>query len=143
MKTIVIALIFYLLIVFVPQWANAAEMPDINVDVKILQNLQTGKLFVAEGPGVTVATALDKVIRFNIETAFPDGNQVEADFIAGPMIKIDFIKLLSKTGKVEIIQGVNLEGGLGVMLDVFHIEGLDLKDWRKVTYPGGAIGFRF
>ena len=41
------------------------------------------------------------------------------------------------------MEGVNLGAGVGALVAVTQIEGMDLKDWKAVVFPGASIGISF
>lgn len=123
----------------------ALEMPDMSINSAFMYSLVTKTIEVAPEVDVTLVTAFDGVLRGNFAAVFPasDGESTQGNFMGGPMIKIDFVKLLAKNSKIVILKEFQLETGLGVMVDIFHINGLTTEELKKVIFPTLSIGFRF
>jgi len=145
MKKLIISLIVATILMFGVCQAQALEMPDMSVNSAFLYSLETKTIEVAPLVDATLATALDEVVRFNVGAAFPDSNSesMAGNFVGGPLIKIDFVKLLGKVPQITIIKTFNLEAGIGVFVDILHVKGIALDDLKKITYPTFALGFRF
>ncbi len=142
MKRIILTVLMILCFA-IPIWA--LEMPDISVNSAFMYSLNTKTIEVAPEIDVTLATAFDGILRGNFAVVFPksDGESTQGNFMGGPMLKIDFIKLLAKSPKIVILKEFQLDAGIGVMFDIFHIDGLTANDLKKVIYPTMSIGFRF
>lgn len=123
----------------------ALEMPDVSINSAFMYSMVTKTIVVAPEIDITLATAYDGVLRGNIVAVFPksDGESTQGNFMGGPMIKVDFVKLLAKNSKITIVKEFQLEAGIGVMFDIFHINGMTGTDLKKVIYPTMSVGFRF
>ncbi len=142
MKKLVISLVMVLMMAGV---CSALEMPDMSINAAFLYSLETKTVEVAPAIDMTLVTAFDGVLRGNVTAVFPksDGVSTQGNFMGGPMIKVDFVKLLAKNSHITIIKNFQLEAGLGVMFDVFHINGMTGDDLNKIIYPTMSVGFRF
>uniref|UniRef100_A0A6H1ZAT6 Uncharacterized protein n=1 Tax=viral metagenome TaxID=1070528 RepID=A0A6H1ZAT6_9ZZZZ len=140
-----------LLMLMVGKEAKAIEMPDMSINSAFLYSLETKTFTVAPLVDATLATALDEVLRFNVGAAFPDSDKEElreedvlqGNFVGGPLVKVDIVKLLGKIPQITIIKTFNLEAGIGLFADITHIKGLAVDDLKKIIYPTFALGFRF
>lgn len=123
----------------------ALEMPDMSINSAFMYSLVTKTIEVAPEVDITLVTAFDGILRGNIAVVFPasDGESTQGNFMGGPMIKIDFVKLLAKNPKIIILKEFQLDAGVGVMFDMFHVNGLAANDLKKVVYPTISVGFRF
>ena len=125
--------------------AFSLEMPDMSINSAFMYSLETNTITVAPEIDVTLATAFNGVLRGNIAVVFPksDGESTQGNFMGGPMIKVDFVKLLAKNPKIVILKEFQLDAGIGVMVDLFHVDGITGDDLKKIIFPTASIGFRF
>lgn len=142
MKKLLLSIIL-VLVMAVPVFA--LDMPDMSINSAFMYSFVTNTIKTAPCVDMTLVTAFDGVLRGNIAAAFPnsDGESTQGNFIGGPMIKADFVKLLAKSSHITIIKDFQLEAGLGIMFDIFHLNGLTTEDLKKIVFPTFSIGFRF
>ena len=120
----------------------ALEMPDMSVNGFLLYNLNTNQTTAAPGVTVTLVTFADGVILGEIGVAFPAQNDDSTkSYVAGPIMGIDAVRLIEKIkGAVIVAKDLKLKAGVGVMVDVFHIDGNSSKSW---LIPAMYVGFTF
>ena len=118
-------------------------MPPIAVNYMALWNADTRKISKAPSIDVTLLSAFDRVLLGNFALAFPAKDNTSSTIVAGPMLGIDWLRLLSKQTAITVEKQFKLRTNLGALLDVSRIEGMDLKDWKKITYLGFGLGFAF
>ena len=147
MKRILILSILMSLLTILPTVSNAFDIHDVSGNYTVLVNMTNGKFFSAPSIDATLATAFDETLKLNIKVAFPTSktytDEDNKSILAGPFLGINIINLISKVPKVVIVEGVSLEAGAGVLFAVSAIDGLDMRDWKEITFPGGSIGISF
>lgn len=126
-----------------PVSVSAIEMPDVSGNWAVFYNTDSGKFSSAPMVDVTMVTAFNGILKANFSVAFTGQNEIGTEWIGGGTLKVDFVKLLAASDKVEIIKGVNLEAGGGVLFDALHLKGKTFADIEKIVYPTFAIGFGF
>jgi hypothetical protein len=118
-------------------------MPPIAINYTLLWNAETRKISKAPSVDITLISAFDKVLLGNFQIAFPAKDQTSNTFVGGPAIGVDFFKLISKQTAIQIEKNFKLRTSLGVLFDVFHLDGMDMSEWKKVTNIGFSLGFAF
>ena len=123
--------------------AKAIEMPDINGSWALLYNLKTEMVTSAPTVGTPLIKAFDGILSWDLTFAFPTDDNINADVLGGTTLNIDPIKLLGKSDKIEVMKGVELKAGFGPFVDIVHMRGINLQDWKEVTYLGANLGIVF
>ncbi len=120
----------------------ALEMPDLSVNGFLLYNIDTKQTTAAPGITATLVTFADGIILGEIGVAFPAQNDSSTkSYVAGPILGIDAVRLIEKVkGAVIVAKDLKLTAGVGVMVDVFHIDGNSPKSW---LIPAMYVGFTF
>jgi hypothetical protein len=144
---LVIALITLLIGLTSCKKAEAFDIHDISGNYTLLVNLTNGKFFSAPSIDATLATAFNDIMKFDVKVAFPtsagNGDTADKSILAGPWLGVSFTKLFAGHTKIKLMEGVNLGAGAGVLIAVSSIEGMDLTDWKAITFPGASIGISF
>lgn len=122
--------------------ALALEMPDLSVNGFLLYNMNTKQTTAAPGVTATLVTFANGIIKGEVGIAFPAQNDASTrSYVAGPIMGVDFVKLLEKVKGAEIVaKELKLTAGAGILVDVLHISGNAPKDW---LIPALHIGFTF
>jgi hypothetical protein len=142
MKKITLMLTIVCMFLFLAVPVMALEMPDLSVDGYLLYNLNTKLTTAAPGVSASLVKFADGVIEGNVGVVFPAQNDdTTKSWMAGPIVDINFVKLIDKIKGSEIVaKDLKLSGGIGVMVDVLHMSGRSIKD---VIVPCMHIRFTF
>jgi len=127
--------------------ATGFSIHDISGNWTVLANLTNGKLFSAPSIDANIGSAFNGILLLDIKVAFPtnasNGDNAAKSILAGPWPGISITQLLVGHDKVKLAEGVHLKAGAGVLFAVSAIDGLDMRDWKEITFPGGSIGISF
>lgn len=118
-------------------------MPPIAINYEAIWNLDTRKISKAPSTDITLLSAFDRVLLGNFKIAFPTKDNNESIIIGGPALGIDWFKLISKQTAITVEKNFKLRTSLGVLADVFHLEGLTLPDLKKILNISVGLGFAF
>lgn len=142
MKRILILSILMSLLMMVPTISNAIEMPDISIDGYMLYNMNSNQTTLAPGISANIFTAFNGIVEGNVGVAFPAQNTDSSrDYVAGPIMDINMVNVLKNIKGIEITaKELQWSAGIGIMVDIFHFNGNDLK---QTIYPAAHLRFTF
>uniref|UniRef100_A0A6M3J9I9 Uncharacterized protein n=1 Tax=viral metagenome TaxID=1070528 RepID=A0A6M3J9I9_9ZZZZ len=127
--------------------ATGFSIHDISGNWTVLANLTNGKFFSAPSIDANIGSAFNGILLLDIKVAFPtnasNGDNAKKSILAGPWPGISITQLLVGHDKIKLAEGVHLKVGAGVLIAVSAIDGLDMRDWKEITFPGGSIGISF
>jgi hypothetical protein len=117
--------------------ASAFEMPDLSVDGYMLYDINSKTTSAAPGVSATIIRFADQIIEGNIGVAFP----ADRDYVAGPIVDVNLVKLGEKIKGAEIVtENLKLTVGAGVMVDLLHLSNRTLKE---IAIPTLHVRFMF
>ena len=126
-----------------PISTTTPAMPDINLNYTLLYSLDTKKIINAPSAGVTILSALNKVITGDFEVSWLAKDNTNNTFIGGPALGIDWFRLISEQTAITVEKNFKLKSTLGGKVDMFHINGINLSDLKKLCYISAGFGFTF
>ena len=117
-------------------------------DYTLLANpVNKWKLFSAPSINYQIASTLNDIVTLSAKAAFMtsanNGDNANKTVLLGPWIGINPVKIISASPKIKITKDFNLFAGLGVLVNFIGLDGIEIRDIKKLIYPGGSIGVSF